>query len=364
MRNHTGLFLWCLLLVFIDCTSEPVPVDIKKPLVIDAANDTADTREDASPLGSFTDMASLPAETDLPISSFGEIWGYLVSGREDSLKAQYPLSDIGYFGAEVNNYGELVDVPDPKKVPSFTGRIHLVVCCNSRALTHFVLMEGSPVRQRLITALLEASKPFDGLHIDFESVPPRDGASFRSFLEELRKGLGGSKRFTVALPARTRTLDNDVYDYGKIKDLVDRILVMAYDEHWSTSEPGPIASMSWCQSVAAYALKTIGPEKLIMGIPFYGRTWGNMNPNRAFIFSGIEGIKKEQGISEIRREQGIPTFTYETPVTVTVYYEDDYSLSVRMEMYRALGVQSIGFWRLGQESPSFWKQLTLIHASY
>ncbi|MDR2394911.1 MAG: glycoside hydrolase [Treponema sp.] len=297
------------------------------------------------------------AAEHVPVFAFGEIWGYLISGKEEAFTQEAPLTDIGYFGAEVDHYGQLINVPNPRDIP-FWGRVHLVVGCGSRALSHFVLVEGSPVRKQLITDLLEKSKPFDGLHIDFELVPPRDKDTFHSFLAELRNGLG-NKRFTIALPARLDTLDNDVYDYEQIEPLVDRILVMAYDEHWATSEPGPIASMDWCKSVAAYALKTIGSEKLIMGLPFYGRTWGSSNLFRAFHFSGIERIKQEHKVTKVRREQRIPTFTYEVPVTVTAYYEDEHSLSARMEMYRTLGVQSIGFWALGQEDPKVWKGLTL-----
>jgi spore germination protein YaaH len=263
----------------------------------------------------------------------------------------------------VDSYGRLIDVPDPRKILSFSGRIHLVVTCNSRGLTHFVIEKGSKARARLIRDLLGAVKPFDGLQIDFEAVPRNDGEAFRSFLEELRTGLG-EKSFTVALPARTRRLENDVYDYQNILPLPDRILVMAYDEHWSASEPGPIASLDWCRSVAAYAMETIGKEKLIMGLPFYGRTWGNVNPNRAFFYSGIERIKRENNIDRVGRQDGVPTFTYEVPVTITAFYEDEYSLSARLDIYRAMGVGSIGFWSLGQETPFIWELLRLEPQSF
>jgi hypothetical protein len=293
------------------------------------------------------------------VTPFGEIWGYLLKGSEGTLKEGMPLSDVGYFGADIDSYGTLSGVPDPAKITSFPGRVHLVVVCDSRSLTHFAIEEGSEVRKRLVADLLAATAGFDGLQIDFELVPAKDGGAFLSFLAELRAGLG-DKIFTVALPARTRTLENDVYDYGKIAPLVDRILVMAYDEHWSTSKPGPVASMDWCRSVAAYSLSVIGPEKLIMGLPFYGRTWGDVNTFRAFFHSGIERIRQEQDVTEVTREQGIPTFTYEIPVTVTVYYDDDLSLSLRMEMYRSMGTASVGFWCLGQESETFWSHIELI----
>jgi spore germination protein YaaH len=349
-RPYTLLFLAGIFFILSACRSSP-PV-LPGPEFPEDAEEFIEDEE------FFPELLTPPSE--LPISSFGEIWAYLLDGREETLKTNYPLSDIGYFGAEVDSYGQLVRVPNRRKISGFSGRVHLVVCCNSMSLTHFVLEPGSAARKKLIADLLEAAKPFDGLQIDFEYILARDGDRFRSFLADLRKGLDDHKMFTIALKARTRSLADDVYDYRLIAPLVDRILVMAYDEHWSTSAPGPIASMRWSRSVAAYSLLTIKPEKLIMGIPFYGRTWGNESTFRAFYHSGIERLKRENNVTDIRREQSIPTFTYQIPVTVTVYYEDEYSLSYRIEMYRAMGVKAIGFWCLGQETPVIWSLLNLM----
>ena len=311
------------------------------------------------PAAAEEENAGTGMEQELPVTSFNGIWTYLVSGREYALDRDYPISDLVYFGAELDSYGKLVDVPNIRNVPPYQGRLHLVAASNGRALTHFALAEGRPERRALIRDLLEAARPYHGLQIDFENVPPRDGEVFLSFLKELRAGLG-QKIFSVALPARTRTLRDDVYDYEKIKPLVDYILVMAYDEHWSSSEPGPIASMDWCRRVANYAMEIIGPEKLIMGLPFYGRSWGNINANRAYIHSGIEDLMLEQNIEKPGRENGIPTFRYVTPLSVTVYYEDEYSLSSRLDMYRNMGINKVGFWRLGQETPAFWPLIELL----
>jgi spore germination protein YaaH len=301
---------------------------------------------------------ALPSpEEALPVSSFGEIWAYVVAGRESALVKDLPLSDIGYFGAEIDSYGKLTDIPRRRNI-TFSGRVHLVVACNSRSLTHFVLVPGSSERRELIADLLAASKDFDGLQIDFEYVPARDGERFLSFLRELRAGLG-NKAFTIALPARTRKIADDVYDYEKIKPIVDRILVMAYDEHWSGSKAGPVSSLPWGRRVAEYSVQAIGPEKLIMGLPFYGRAWGNYSPSRALVFTTTDGIIKDMKVTEIRRENGVPTFDYDVNVSVKVYYEDEYSLSVRMEMYKSMNVASIGFWRLGQETQEVWKILKL-----
>jgi len=299
-----------------------------------------------------------PAGADLPVSAFQEIWAYVVADREAAFKPSLPLSDIGYFGAEINSYGTLVDVPKRSKLRFFAGRVHLVVACNGRALSHFVLKPGSDERKRLIADLLAAAKDYDGLQIDFENVGQRDAEPYFTFLKELRAGLG-NKMFTVALAARSRKIPDDVYDYDKILPVVDRILVMAYDEHWSGSAAGSIASLAWCKRVADYSLKVIGKEKLIMGLPFYGRAWAKPNHAQAYVYTTIERVIKENNVKTIRRENGIPAFDYDATISVKVYYEDEYSLSARMEMYRTMGVAAIGFWRLGQETQAVWPLIKL-----
>jgi hypothetical protein len=333
------------------CASDSAPAPAPVPVLEEVIEDEDDEVWDAEPEGGYP-------EYDGRTMSFDEIWCYLTAGREQALKPGYPITDLVYFGAEVDSYGKLTGVPDRRKLKGFPGRVHMALVCNSRGLAHFVLESGSAPRRQLIADLLSASENFDGLQIDLELIPARDGANFLSFLSELRTGLG-NKMFTIALPARRRVLAQDVFDYGRIAPLVDRIFVMAYDEHWSGSDPGPIASLDWCRSVAAHGLNIIGPEKLIMGMPFYGRTWGSFNPSRAFFHSGIERIREEQEVAEVERKRGVPTFSYETSITVTVYYEDVHSVALKAAAYQELGVAALGFWTLGQEDPRVWSALVL-----
>lgn len=294
-------------------------------------------------------------------TNFFEVWAYLIAGSEEYLDNSFPITDVGYFSAELNTYGELIGVPNPKKLSGYPGRIHLVVACNSTSLTHFALSPDGKVRQKLVDDLVKATDHFDGLQIDFELVPKRDVDTFHSFIKELRERLP-HKLLSVALPARTRTLEDDVYDYRRLSALVDKVFVMAYDEHWATSKPGPIASIDWCNNIATHALETIGREKLVMGLPFYGRTWGDVSLNRAFYFSGIQRIMRENQVDsqDIQRVDEIPTFTYQVPsVTVTSYYDDVHSLSVRLDNYFDMGIKAVGFWCLGQEDSRIWSHLSL-----
>jgi spore germination protein YaaH len=96
-----------------------------------------------------------------------------------------------------------------------------------------------------------------------------------------------------------------------------------------------------------------------MGLPFYGRTWGDYTPSRAVVHSTTEGIIKDNNVGEVRYENGIPTFVYNKNVSIRVYFEDEYSLSTRMNMYKNMNIKKIGFWRLGQETTAVWNYLKL-----
>jgi spore germination protein YaaH len=295
------------------------------------------------------------AGQELPVTAFREIWGYVVAGREAALTNELPLTDVCYFGAEVDMYGALSKVPNRQSLPAFSGRVHLAVTCGNYALTYFTLMPGSSQRRELLADLIAAARNYDGLNIDFENIPAKSGDAFLSFLRELRAGLPKDKIFSIALYARTRAQANDVYDYEKIKPLVDKIFIMAYDEHYGATSAGPVASMRWCRNVADYSLRVIGEEKLIIGIPFYGRAWEDRNHHRALLYSTTEELIDTYNIKEIRRENSIPTFDYTANLAVKVYYEDEYSISTRMEMYKSMKINAIGFWRLGQETPKVWE---------
>ena len=291
-------------------------------------------------------------------ASFREIWAYLMVGEERFLDASWPISDIGYFGAGLNSTGKLCGVPNRKIIDNFHGRVHLVVAeVSNAALTHFCIDPSFPMRDELIKSIASAAVPFDGVQIDFETVSYADRDNFCTFLTGLKKQIG-NRTLSVALPARTRNVD-DAYDYDRIGSIADRIVVMAYDEHWSGSAPGSIASLDWCKKVSSYALAKIGQSKLIMGMPFYGRSWGEINPSKAYKYSTLSNLISEKGISDIERTDEIPFFEYTETIKVRVYFEDARSVLSRALMYRDASVQSISFWRLGQEDSAVWGELKL-----
>lgn len=305
--------------------------------------------------------ASPPQDGDLPDGvvlplRFREIWGYVLDGREADLAKAPPVTDVGYFGAGVNSFGELVGIPSRRALRNGGVRVHLVVALlSNQSLTHFTLHPRYGVRDRLLAEIVAASVPFDGVQLDYESIHRNDMDAFIDFLIALREAIP-QKVLSIALPARV-SASHDWFGYARIAGIVDRIIVMAYDEHWSGSRPGPIASMDWGERVASYAISQIPAEKLVMGAPFYGRSWASENPAKAHIHSTVERIKAEAGVRDVQRTDGIPWFTRDVTVRVTTWYEDAQSNTLRLSRYRAGGIRNIAFWRVGQEDPEIWTKL-------
>lgn len=294
----------------------------------------------------------------VPNAAFREIWGYLMNGEESFFSPEYPVTDIGYFGASINYKGALSGVPNRKKILAYGGRVHLVVAeVSNQALTHFCLDPELPVRAGLIESIAEAASPFDGVQIDFELVPASDAEAFYSFLSALKVKIG-SKALSVAIPARSRTIV-DAYDYARISRIADRVIVMAYDEHWSGSTPGSIASLEWCRRVASFATGIVPREKLVMGIPFYGRAWPDTTHAKAYKYSGISRLLDEKNIGSASRSDAIPSFSYQETVTVSVFFEDSLSVMSRAKLYGDMSVRAIAFWRLGQEDRDIWLRLSI-----
>jgi len=307
----------------------------------------------------LTLTAFLNAQEAESKSGFTEVWAYLMNGEERYFDASQPITDLAYFGAGMNASGHLAGVPDPDKVRAKAPgikRVHLVVAeTGNQALTHFSIDPDFPLRMVLIAEIAAAALPFDGVQIDFEAVLTKDALHYQSFLSDLKAALG-SKMLSVAIPARWKAV-GDPYDYPKIAAIVDRVVVMAYDEHWSTSVPGSIASLDWCRNVSSYALQTIGESKLIMGLPFYGRAWADKNPSRAYKFSSVASLISEKALESGIRKDEIPFLEYQEIVNVQVYYEDSLSLGARLRLYKNASVRSVAFWRLGQEDPEVWNLL-------
>lgn len=157
----------------------------------------------------------------------------------------------------------------------------------------------------------------------------------------------------------------------------DGIFIMAYDFHRPTSDQaGPVAPIDGTYANSDYDINTmlkdflskISPNKLIMGIPYYGYNWVVENENR--YAKRIEG-NEERGYSEslvydkILRDleeldieplwdenAQVPFYSYTSPSTGSirqVYYENEDSLRIKYQITKNNSLAGIGIWALGYD---------------
>jgi spore germination protein len=207
---------------------------------------------------------------------------------------------------------------------------------------------------------------FDGLVIDYEALEDDQREPFTQFIAELAGALAErGKVLNVALMPKdadtSRAYDNgsQALDYAALSRYADQLTLMTYEEHWETSEPGPVASTPWVRSILEYARTVIPSDKLYVGLPFYGYDWGN-SPTAA-------GLTYAEVVDRIRRytpqvrwdeRAQSPHFTYnEDGEEHVVWFEDRRSLESKLRLFQSLGVRNVVIWRLGGEDPAFWDVL-------
>jgi spore germination protein YaaH len=303
-------------------------------------------------------LLALPAAAN----PFPETWVYLMKGEEQHYPASSSITDVACFSASVDGDGNLTGGhPAPPDLPGNV-RCHLVITMPwNSTLAHIYLNPAEPFRDRIIQAIVERSKPFDGVQIDFESIAKEDGTAYLNFLAALKKALPPDKLFSVAVMARWEAHKQknplDAFDYPFIGMIADRVVVMAYDEHYRGGQAGPIASLPWCEKIYDYALKTIDPEKLIMGIPLYGRSWQKESLARAYRNPDVLANLRQTG-AELKSD---PTtggsYTYSANVTIAVHFENLPSLNAKLKLYASKPICGVAFWRISQEPAGFWDHL-------
>ncbi len=293
---------------------------------------------------------------------YHEVWAYVYNREEKGIRKDLPITDIAHFSVAVNEIGRLTASLDPSPVLERAKegiRTHLVISCPyNRSLLYWCLKKDLETRDLLINDIVKVSSAYDGVQIDFESVRAEEGEAYVSFLKELRAKLPKKKILSVALLARVREM-NDGYHYKKIGELVDRVIIMAYDEHYRSSAPGALASIPWCQRVSSFAIDQIPKEKLIMGLPLYGRIWQKQCIAKDLKYPQTLDLWKKVGSLVNREEDGTPYFSFQELVEGTVYYEDAISLKNKLQIYSEKGVQSVAFWRLTQEPAALWKHIVI-----
>lgn len=218
------------------------------------------------------------------------------------------------------------------------------------------LMRSPAARKQLLDRLetfLTTNKA-DGAFFDFENLPEASQRDYQTFLREARTRFQ-PHGWLIAIAA---PVGDPSWHLPTYAGLVDRLFLMAYDEHYPEGDPGPIASQGWFVSTLATALKGLPPEKVAVAIGSYAYDWtAGKSPadtpslEEAMLIAHDSGTKPR-----FDPASGNLTFSYEEGGKQhELWMLDAASFHNQMRAARAAGIGAIGLWRLGTEDPSVWQ---------
>ena len=216
-------------------------------------------------------------------------------------------------------------------------------------------------RDRLVRELSDfvTQQHQPGIVVDFEQVPQSSMADFNRFIHDLGASLRSANlKLMVALPAADWS-----YDYKYLAAQADAMILMNYDLHYPTSDPGPIASQDWFVTNIQNITKLVAPEKIVMGIANYGYDW--QAKSKAAPHPIAQPVTFQQGIvTAVESETDVefdsdslnPHYSYEDEKNNVhqVWMLDALTAYNELRAAERAGVRGTALWRLGMEDPSIW----------
>ena len=192
---------------------------------------------------------------------------------------------------------------------------------------------------------------YRGIVLDFEAQSPADvqlavGVA-RAIADSAKRR--GAKTTSIALPAT----DTAAYPTRAFLSAVDYAVIMLYDEHWSTSAPGPIATTEWLRRALAQRIADVGASRLIAALPIYGYLWKPNQPARPLGFHEATRLALESTV-ELTRDPASLSLHAIQPGGWELWISDAELLAALRTEVQALGVMRIALWRLGLEDPAIW----------
>lgn len=240
--------------------------------------------------------------------------------------------------------------------------------------THTVLASYD-TRIKMIKQLLSFAELYDlqGFNIDFENVYTKDKDSLTQFVRELMP-LAHEQNLVISIDVTVKSnseMWSLFYDRQALGELIDYMMVMAYDEHWAgDSEPGSVSSLSWAESGISRILEEDGvpASKLVLGVPYYTRIWSEKIQSngktkvtsKAVSMDAVNEILKKKKLKPVYSEEtGQHYVEYkENGAVKKIWIEDSLSIKARATLVKDLGLAGIASWRRGFEESSIWDAIS------
>jgi len=215
-------------------------------------------------------------------------------------------------------------------------------------------------RKKLINSLLDvvAKNGFGGLTVDIEEVPAASQTNLFLFVSELHQEL----QSRGLILAQAVPFDNPDWNYTAFAKITDYLMLMGYDQHWSTGGAGPVAGVDWFDSILKKRMQELSPSKTIVCVGNYGYNWsddGSEAETVSFQDSLLAANESLDTPRDIKFDpvSKNPYYTYdeEDGTTHTVWFLDAVTAYDQIKSANDYNVAGIALWRLGSEDPSLWE---------
>ncbi len=221
-----------------------------------------------------------------------------------------------------------------------------------------------------INAFLAGSPNYRGIALDFEEMPDDAEDAYLAFVSELYSDFR-AKNLRLYVNVQVSADDDELRALAKT---TDGIILMNYDEHQSSSEPGPIASQDWFEGNLRRVLKVMPKEKIICAMGNYGYDWTEQLPEKGSKTAAKTKLKvvdtqdltvqeawQEAADSEadvhLEGDELNAHFAYDDEdrhQRHQVWFLDGVTALNEMRAAREMGLKTFALWRLGEEDPTLW----------
>ena len=212
------------------------------------------------------------------------------------------------------------------------------------------------VQRRALAASLGrmvAERQDAGLVMDFEMLPQSAMSDYLRFLRELRTALPAGAQLAITVPAEDKSWPLPV-----LAHVADRLIFMAYDQHWEGGEPGPIAAQDWFVRQVETARRAVGAEKLVVALGSYAYDWHGGHTDALSIEEAWLAAHDGEVPITFDRSSGNAGFAYdEDTQRHNIWMMDAAASWNQLQALKRLGIDDVALWRLGSEDPGFWSDL-------
>ncbi len=213
---------------------------------------------------------------------------------------------------------------------------------------------------------------YRGLSLDFESFPDDADSAYITFIRELYSDLH-PRDLHLYVNVAVATPDADL---KQIAANSDGIILMNYDQHQTTSDPGPIAGQDWFVSNLTRVLKIVPKNKIICAVGSYGYDWALsipatpkkgshrkpakpqvLNTEDLHVSDAWQRATDADADLDLDDDSLNPHFEYideDTNQRHVVWFLDGVTMLNEMRAARQLGISTFALWRLGMEDNSLW----------